>query len=154
MRQNCVNLCCCCFTFHISLPSGRPPPSSGRRRLGPRTTLPQSARPSIPPPRVAVSNVVWRPLGVVVGLGCQPPVPWVGFLRSVQESLSNPLLHREERPTRVTTGVWRKDTQTPESPLNWQLASYYRSNKVWDFMGSMMIGSIPVLCVSFCHHLF
>ena len=83
----------------------------------PRTTLAQCAQRSAPPPRVAVSNVVWRPRGFVVGLGRQPPVPWVGFLRSLQESLSNPLLHREERPTRVTMGVWRKRKQNSQMPV-------------------------------------
>ena len=81
---------------------------------GPRTTLAQYAQRSAPPPRVAVSDVVWRPRGFVVGLGRQPPVPWVGFLRSLQESLSNPLLHREERPTRVTMGVWRRRKQNSQ----------------------------------------
>ena len=36
---------------------------------------------SVPAHPVPTSTVVWRPRlgGVVVGLGRQPPVPWVGF---------------------------------------------------------------------------
>ena len=114
VRQNCVNLCCCCFTFHISLRSGRPPPGSGRRRVGTHTR--RSRRPRSRLFRHPGSSLQ-RCLAASGGrCGPRSSAAWrlsrgSVFLRSLQESLSNPHLHREERPTRVTTGVWRKSTQ-------------------------------------------
>ena len=135
MRQNCVKLCCCCFTFHISLRSGRPPPGSGRRRVCTHTRRSRKVRGGL---FQHPGSSLERCLAASGGrCGPRSSAAWrlsrgSVFLRSLQESLSNPHLHREERPTRVTTGVWRKSTQNSKKLIGMLASSELRSQEFDD----------------------